>query len=647
MSHHINTINDNGGIIIMTVKNPNLISSPSSSDIGKSLDARNIASFSQITGSMLPASCIDNGIHVESENAQHIRSEIPLSPSSSTTLLNTQLSSIPLENEGVLNVANASQLNQSSTSPLDLCVSSDNCNNTTVGITGSDSGNTKVHPTPKSRSPSPNHAVHVNSSNNDAYKCLTQLNGGISKPALPLDLRRILNEVSQTGKCSSLSWSLSSSSNILHSRNSEKSNKRKRRLQRHRKDTFGRVSGISKRQQGGCHQSSNGVKYHDFQKQDNFLPRKNPDIKLQSKRYFDTPHDNIITDSDCCLLPSGRHSNEEKTAAAENPATENEAHQKQNQNDLINRKQQDISVNISDTLNFELEHDKKHNSSEIYDCTHRNKSDKINRGTSCGESVSSASCEDSAASEPSFSPSSNLRIGIPTPYRTLKDALIQAVVLALENAYMNHGGYKLNTAEKRRFQTLNTNKISLNGANGLSKSHSVMGICSSEAESAFRERRKLLLSMLGGRNTHTHRGQSPVLNNASSSGPQSSSPGNVSDITTENEEAVAGNYSRLLKHNSQTGYISPSLSLKDFIHSNISMTGEGGHASDASLESNGKIKQRKGFSAFPSNNGVDIDCGYGPPFTIQRVAEVLLNPERVSLPQTHFTHTRNFFELFT
>jgi hypothetical protein len=186
----------------------------------------------------------------------------------------------------------------------------------------------------------------------------------------------------------------------------------------------------------------------------------------------------------------------------------------------------------------------------------------------CSESVSSTG-GGSTISVPS-SLASMGPLGISLPFRTLRGALRLAVALVLEYSYKNRGGCKLSPAEKRRFQMFQKQQ------NQQQQEHhrptSFMDI-------AFMERRIRLLKMLGG---------------------GKSARGSTSSVT----RVMSGSAS------------------------------DGGFTSDTSFESVMRKNSGGGGKDFGTTTVAAAAPSRwndsGPPFTIQRVAEVLLMPERVS-----------------
>jgi hypothetical protein len=189
-----------------------------------------------------------------------------------------------------------------------------------------------------------------------------------------------------------------------------------------------------------------------------------------------------------------------------------------------------------------------------------------------------SSCSESVSSTGGGStwsvPSSSASMGplsLSLPFRTLRGALRLAVALVLEYSYKHRGGYKLSPAEMRRFEVL-ANSNSKVSPLIAGKSTSALSYHPSRTDIAFMERRMRLLKMLGGgKSAHT-----------------------------------------------------PTTRFTNGMHSGNAS--DGGFISDASIDASLKRKH--------ANEEYVQTSSFGPPFTIQRVAEVLLAPERYYI-QTH------------
>ena len=162
-------------------------------------------------------------------------------------------------------------------------------------------------------------------------------------------------------------------------------------------------------------------------------------------------------------------------------------------------------------------------------------------------------------------------LSLSLPFRTLRGALRLAVALVLEYSYKHRGGYKLSPAEMRRFEVL-ANSNSKVSPLITGKSTSALSYHPSRTDIAFMERRMRLLKMLGG-------GKSALT---------------------------------------------PTTRVTNGMHSGNAS--DGGFISDASIDASLKRKH--------ANEEYFQTSSFGPPFTIQRVAEVLLTPERYYI-QTH------------
>jgi len=190
--------------------------------------------------------------------------------------------------------------------------------------------------------------------------------------------------------------------------------------------------------------------------------------------------------------------------------------------------------------------------------------------SSCSESVSSAG---TGGGSTISIPSSSASMGplcLSLPFRTLRGALRLAVALVLEYSYKHRGGYKLSPAEKRRFEVL---QLQLTSASATS-------VNASSSSSANRDIRE--------KNATYHPSQTDV--------------------------AFMERRMRLLKMlgGGKSGRSSAS---------RMGSGSDGGFTTDTSIDS---MRRKSGEDFILSNQ-------YGPPFTIQRVAEVLLTPERVSV----------------
>lgn len=190
--------------------------------------------------------------------------------------------------------------------------------------------------------------------------------------------------------------------------------------------------------------------------------------------------------------------------------------------------------------------------------------------SSCSESVSSAG-GGSTLSVPSSSASMG-PLCLSLPFRTLRGALRLAVALVLEYSYKHRGGYKLSPAEKRRFEVLANSNSKLSSSYTTGKITSTSSYHPSRTDIAFMERRMRLLKTLGGgKSAHA-----------------------------------------------------PATRFANGMH--FGNGSDGGFTSDTSIDAS--IKRKNASEEYAHSSS------FGPPFTIQRVAEVLLAPERYYL-QTH------------
>lgn len=191
--------------------------------------------------------------------------------------------------------------------------------------------------------------------------------------------------------------------------------------------------------------------------------------------------------------------------------------------------------------------------------------------SSCSESVSSAG-GGSTMSIPSSSASMG-PLSLSLPFRTLRGALRLAVALVLEYSYKHRGGYKLSLAEKRKFEVLAIANTKVN-AFVSGKTGTASSYHPSRTDIAFMERRMRLLKMLGG-----GKSAQTASRNRFGGGAQSGS------------------------------------------------TSDGGFTSDTSMDT-AAFRRKITTEDFLPNGS------FGPPFTVQRLAEVLLAPERCYV-QTH------------
>ena len=165
------------------------------------------------------------------------------------------------------------------------------------------------------------------------------------------------------------------------------------------------------------------------------------------------------------------------------------------------------------------------------------------------------------------------------PFRTLRGAFRLAVALVLEHSYNHRGGYKLSPAEKRRFEVV---------------------------------QQKFKLSSLETRKAQSSQQQQP----SPSSNPHDTK--NQFENLNLNQMDVAFTERRMrILQMLGGGKNSRSLS-----------SSSSRHGSEYTSDSGSSLGSTKGSIAYNSERSQDCT---GPPFTIQRVAEVLLMPERVSL----------------
>ena len=219
--------------------------------------------------------------------------------------------------------------------------------------------------------------------------------------------------------------------------------------------------------------------------------------------------------------------------------------------------------------------------------------------SSCSESISSRGGA-SVLSLPSSSAPPSPRFQ-PLQFRSLRNATRAAVALVLDHSYKNQGGYKASAVEKKQLgskQSLATSQVQDSNLK--------------ECDIVFMNRKKDLLNMLGdGEGDAPSNYFTPNTLNHSSTYVSS---GNASDVTFENEDLTPGG----MKGKKDLSHCRPAS-----INSNFSL--DSGHTSDTSKESHIRPKE----SCIGSSKPMPRRGPCGPPFTIQRVAEILLKPDRV------------------
>jgi hypothetical protein len=241
--------------------------------------------------------------------------------------------------------------------------------------------------------------------------------------------------------------------------------------------------------------------------------------------------------------------------------------------------------------------------------THNNR-DNGCAASSCSESISSRGGT-SVFSIPSSSAPPSPRIQS-MQFRSLRGAIRFAVSLVLDHSYKNQGGYKISAVERKQLETKQCFPSSQSQeGNGKGSGDVIVSSKILQMDVAFMNRRKALLNMLGDGD-----GDTPSQYLASNTQHHSTclSSGNASDVTFENEDltpwVTAGAKGKKESYNFRASSI----------YSNFSL--DSGHASDTSKESN--IRAKEAQKPHINKTG---PCG--PPFTIQRVAEILLKPDRV------------------
>jgi len=450
---------------------------------------------------------------------------------------------------------------------------------------------------------------------------------------LPPELRRILSEVARTGKSSSLPWSINDIipnsfkqsgrnqkySGIMscHRRHREKSFLGQNRTKlAFKEDTISHYYDYSNRQDAGekIEKNSDSTQCNDGSTKSDEKEKKLTQTQIEETKNLESKlneeekhrsHVHGSSDVELGILPRSeemrhmtpQHSDDEKGI----------------QNKVLNRKR---SRNITSVP--------------------------VNCNSSCSESISSVGGDSSV-------PSSTTSLNVPNslPFQTLRAALGHAVRLVLDHSYINHGGYKLSPAEKRRHESqknlrdkYRTGNMSTSGASdSTSCSTNVKNFPSSssdfnEAEIAFLERRKRLVNMLANQwtpqNHNFETDKNPPISSIAAStstpAPFVHSPGNVSDVTIENEES---------------NHFGGGKGSQKFATSSLLTASANRLIETRYNDANSKLDGRKRRRRILGGNGdmsnyfaEDSIFSSGPPFTIQRVAEVLVSPDKY-YSQTH------------
>jgi len=268
---------------------------------------------------------------------------------------------------------------------------------------------------------------------------------------------------------------------------------------------------------------------------------------------------------------------------------------------------------------------------------------------SCSGSMSSVGGGSILSSVRSSSPSSDPLVLAPPPLQhgTLRCAIRKAVELVLDHSYEYQDGYKMSTAEERMFdvqrqqqQQHHTNILPRGNNNGreisdnVSTSNASKGCVaesptmSSFIETAFNQRKKQLLRMLG----------ESTVDNVSSS----LSPNGVNYLPRLSSDGPVAKNKQETRFVSKSGKLFALASGQGASFSSTSgetgrdhhiFTSGSGDTSDASADTSGRRKKKREKMS-PSESRGAFNFASGPPFTIQRVAEVLLEPERY-YKQTH------------
>ena len=424
----------------------------------------------------------------------------------------------------------------------------------------------------------------------------------IAQPSftLPQELKKILYEVSKTGKCSSLPWTVPyyfggnrsiSSSEKINKRKAYLRNSKKKRYssnQERKKSKRQRSDGSSSRSKQLMPSSSCFTPNNTSESP----PSKNATLSLSSA----TLTKNSVGATQAKFSPSSSsssldttNSNQHKTTSTQQQSIRfNENGEKQTSINLgegryerkltsahtTHSKGEDGDVSsISSTFSHASK--KSISSSAGQYLQNRRSYNKdfhpSNYASSCSESISSKG-EGSTMSIPSSSTSMvPLCVSLPC---SLRGAMRLAVALVLEYSY-KHGGYKLSPAEKRRFEVSQQKSMkNLSSPDGSKRQQSSSSmnrdknqfygdysVTPSQMDFAFTERRMRILKMLcGGKKSRS-----------------SSASQHVREYTSDSGSSL-------------------------------------GSTKRSSIHDGAEGQQH---------------CS-GPPFTIQRVAEVLLMPERVS-----------------
>ena len=198
----------------------------------------------------------------------------------------------------------------------------------------------------------------------------------------------------------------------------------------------------------------------------------------------------------------------------------------------------------------------------------------------------------------------------PLTLRTLRDVLKTSIALVLDYSYKHQGGYKVNQAERKRYQsfmreTYKQTNNNLQNENNHTQLPEIKNEASQQAQLIYIERRNRLILMLSRKDEAD----------------TDSFPTNISYPLSSNDTLSL-----------------PEISINKSIDESVTKS--------TIHEPTEKIKPETGTEKFSNSENIDnsesikgttmldrhtdSDVEDGPPFTIQRIAEVLVMPERVS-----------------
>jgi len=447
------------------------------------------------------------------------------------------------------------------------------------------------------------------------------------KHVLPPELRRIFQEVARTGACSFLPWNTPPCNPL--------SPYRENRVWGRKGSCRGQYYSVKKRQTAFKRKNSSLLnratlsllddgrrQFSDRQRQqqsDRFgQSRKNENNNKQNEKLQNTEstckstHKKRLIEGETSvnflLRTDGLYENNIITSSSNGEYT------------IDDKRSRGNYTNMPGMIHHASHNDNGRKFSEFTNTKQKKRNGDTGCWSSCSGSISSVG-GGSVVSARSLSPSSSPLVAS-FPYKTLRGAIRVAVALVLDYSYVYRGGYKMSIAEKRMFK-IQQHSASGNGKgsdsatkNSVVESPSISSIPSPQIEAAFGERKMRLLKMLGG-GTDCDISSLFSLNTFTST-PQftSDGPKNQDKYTDSRSDhylfaATLGQRVPFSQHFAETG------------SGDISDT-----SVDCSVRGNKKDER-------PSHVGGSVsDVESGPPFTIQRVAEVLLEPERYYV-QTH------------